>query len=157
MSAYEIPRNASHSRDYTAEFRLLPNQLNVVNHSEFESAVAKVKRQAEVEDDVYPDFQKATVLAVQRCRRGGTTSMLHKIAAQISTELPLNSRVVFIYLNSVSTYDSFENAYTAILSRIVWELSGRPSTFRLFRRSFTDFREIDNWLEQAKVILILAS
>jgi signal recognition particle subunit SEC65 len=133
------------------------DQINVVDHGEFESAVEELKMQAEVEDDDHPDFQKATVLAVQRCRRGGKTSMLHKIAAQISTELPLNSRVVFIYLNSVSTYDSFENAYTAILSRIVWELSGRPSTFRLFRRSFTDFREIDNWLEQAKVILILAS
>jgi hypothetical protein len=43
--------------------------------------------------------------------------MLHKIAAQISTELPL-SRVVFISLSSVSTYDSIENAYTAIISRI---------------------------------------
>lgn len=116
MSAYEIPRNASH-RDYTAEFRRLANQLNVVNHGEFESAVAKLKSQAGVEDDAYPNFEKATVFAVQRCRRGGKTFMLHKIAAQISTELPL-SRVVFISLSSVSTYDSIENAYTAIISRI---------------------------------------
>lgn len=80
--------------------------------------------------------------------------MLHKIAAQISTELPL-SRVVFISLSSVSTYDSIENAYTAIISRIAWELSGRPVVFRQFRRSFTDFGEIDNWLLQTSVILIV--
>jgi hypothetical protein len=73
MSAYEIPRNASH-RDYTAEFRRLANQLNVVNHGEFESAVAKLKSQAGVEDDAYPNFEKATVFAVQRCRRGGKPS-----------------------------------------------------------------------------------
>jgi hypothetical protein len=90
MSAYEIPgNNASHSNAWGLHRRVStssePAQRREPLCGEFKSAVAKLKRQAEAEDDVYPDFQKATVLAVQRCRRGGKTFTLHKIAAQIST------------------------------------------------------------------------
>jgi hypothetical protein len=59
-------------------------------------------------------------------------------------------------MNSSSIYDpTSENAYTAITSRIAWELSGRKLSFRRFKAKYSDFGEVDEWLTINHVILIV--
>jgi hypothetical protein len=91
---------------------------------------------------------RAKLLAIQRCRRGGKTFMLHAVASMINNErgnrmpgqtvasminnergnrLPGETHVILISLNSRTPYSSDveasegKGALFSILSRIAWE------------------------------------
>jgi hypothetical protein len=132
--AFEIPDEIARV-DFPAEYRELRNagRVNAVNHGEFEMATTQLIQQAEIKDK---GSERSSAIAIQRCRRGGKTFMLHAVLAQLSkhAELQEDTRIVFISMNSTSQYTpTEEDAYTAILSRIAWELSDR-------KRSMADKR-----------------
>lgn len=68
------------------------------------------------------------------------------------------THIVFFSMNGISPYNpTSENAYTAILSRIVWEMSGREKNFRLFAASYSEYGSVNLLLthEANRVILIV--
>jgi len=159
MSAFEVPRHPKPDRDFQAEFdRLMrEGQVNAVNHGEFEHAATQLILEASVVD---VGRKRAKALAIQRCRRGGKTFMLHGVASKLSGDQSSVSgtRVIFISMNSITGYTNGENAYTAILSRVAWELSGRePKSFLIFRQNYNDYGAVDLWLTSQgnRVILIV--
>jgi hypothetical protein len=167
MTVFEIPENISHGRNYPAEYQTrlsggasgfnVERGVNAVNHGEFERAVTLLVQQAGISDE---GSTRCLALALQRCRRGGKTFMLHAVASQLSAHFELQQQqqthVLLITMNIPSSYDpTSENAHTAITSRIAWELSGRKLSFRRFKAKYSDFGEVDEWLMSNHVILIV--
>jgi hypothetical protein len=161
MSSFEIPSNPNPDRNFQAEYEelLRIGAVNAVNHGEFEEAVTLVIEQARKEDK---GRARASALAIQRCRRGGKTFMLHAVASMLVTNRTVvddGIQVLFISMNSTSAYNpDGEDAYTAILSRVGWEISGRePKSFQRFKDKYNDFGAVDEWLttEGNRVILIV--
>lgn len=87
--------------------------------------------------------------------------MLHAVADRLwrsrGGKLPSETKVLFISLNSVTPFaQDLENAYDAIASRIAWELTNREvKSFSVFRHKYHDFGNVDDWLFDKKVILII--
>ena len=158
MSAFEVAKSPKLDRDFQAEFQglLQTGQVNAVNHGEFEQAAAQLVHEASVIDS---GLKRAKALAIQRCRRGGKTFMLHGVASKLQQTMSLETtRIIFISLNSITGYMNGEDAYVALLSRVAWEISGRePKSFLIFRRKYDDYGAVDLWLtsEGNKVILIV--
>ncbi|KAL3911917.1 MAG: hypothetical protein SGILL_007093 [Bacillariaceae sp.] len=162
-AVFDIPNPAKPGRKFAEEYNkmLLAGDVNAVNHGEFESTVSELMDQAEIVD-IEKKRTKATI-AIQRCRRGGKTFMLHAVAAMLEQRLlqqqPGTTHVIFISLSSITPLmPHSEDAYNAIVSRIAWELSGREhKTFTQFKRRYQDFGQVDGWLtaEDNKVILIV--
>ena len=145
MVAFERP-NPFPSRNFQGEYDGLLRNVNAVNHGEFERAVDSLLEQAATVDQ---GENRAAALAIQRCRRGGKTFMLHAVASMLQKDSRVTDSgmiVLFVSLNSLSAYNLDEDAYTAILSRIAWELSGREPRFRLFAQKYDDFGAVDEWL-----------
>jgi hypothetical protein len=153
------------TRNFSLEFQKLCTAVNAVNHGEFESAVDALVEQAGIDESC--SANRAIPLAIQRCRRGGKTFMLHAIASMINNErgnrLDRETHVIFISLNNVTPYSSDvedsegKGALFSILSRIAWELSNRQETFVNFRKRYDGFGAVDDWVmgEKKKVILIV--
>lgn len=160
-TAFVVPEAADPTRDFTTEFKRLCTKVNPVNHGEFEDTVNALVQEASIDESV--DTMRASPVAIQRCRRGGKTFMLHAVAKMLSelrgTRLPNETHVIFISLNSVTPFSvdsEITGAYGAILSRIAWELTNRESnSFTQFRRKYHDFGAVDDWLFDKKVILIV--
>lgn len=93
---------------------------------------------------------------------GAVASMLEK---QLHATGDVDTHIVFISMNTGSTYQRGDDAYAAVLSRIAWELSGRetalsrfqiPTTvFSVFQNHFTGFASVLTWLTRNKVILLV--
>jgi len=158
-SSFVVPEDAEPTRDYSAEFQRLCTNVNPINHGEFEGTVSAVIEMAARDES--ESSTRACPVAIQRCRRGGKTFMLHAVASILErckgNRLPAETMIIFISLNSVTPYNvAQETAYDAILSRIAWELTNRNvQSFIHFRRSHSDFGAFDNWLTDKKVILIV--
>jgi hypothetical protein len=159
MSAFDVPSTSrpNPDRNFQAEYEKLLRKVNPVNHGEFQQTVDALLKEAKVADD--EGRMRASALAIQRCRRGGKTFMLHAIASMVVVDPRFHkgTRVLFISMNSESPYNPQEDAYTAILSRIAWELIGRKQTFIRFKDKYNDFGEVDEWLTSQgnHVILII--
>lgn len=156
---FDIPNPAKPGRKFVEEYDKLleESDVNAVNHGEFENTVLELIAQAKIGDF---GRQRTKAIAIQRCRRGGKTFMLYAVAARLEQQLQSSrTHVIFISLNSVTPLTpSSEDAYTAILSRIAWELSGREhKTFTQFKERYQDFGEVDGWLtaQENKIILIV--
>ena len=80
-------------RNLDHEFALLLNYVNAVNHGEFESAVKAVLQQAE--KGGADGGARCSAFALQRCRRGGKTFMLHNLASQLSQQSDQETLVIF--------------------------------------------------------------
>ena len=165
-SSWSVPQTTPLSlRDLKKAFNLFLDHVNVVDHGEFEEAARSVITQSENVEDATP--ARPTAIAIQRCRRGGKTFMLHAVAALLQDmagpEWRLHtSRVILISLNGTTPFhpDMDTNAYQAILLRVAWELSGREGgTFRNFRRMYkdNDFGAADEWLTNTenRVLLLI--
>jgi hypothetical protein len=161
---FAVPRTVVNpTRNFSLEFQNLCTAVNAVDHGEFEGAVDALVEQAGIDESC--STNRAMPLAIQRCRRGGKTFMLHADASMISNargnRLPGETHVIFISLNSVTPYNSDvedsegKGALFSILSRIAWELSNRQDTFVNFRDSYNGFGAVDDWLLKQKVILIV--
>lgn len=142
MSAFEVLHPPKSDRDFQAEFdsMLRKGQVNAVDHGDFEHAATQLIQEASVVDVM--GRRRAKALAIQRCRRGGKTFMLHGAASKLSGELQSSAlsgtRVIFISMSSITGYTNGEDAYAAILSRVAWEISGRePKSFLIFRQTTT--------------------
>jgi hypothetical protein len=161
---FEVPQSIP-TRNFCLEFQNLCSAVNAVNHGEFDGAVVALVNQANIDES--RDVLRAKPLAIQRCRRGGKTFMLHAIASMINVErgkeLSSETHVIFISLNNVTPYspdveaDVGKGAMFSILSRIAWELSGREKTFINFRDGYDNFGAVDEWLmeKERKIILIV--
>ncbi|CAB9518342.1 expressed unknown protein [Seminavis robusta] len=158
-SGFVVPQDAEPTRDYSAEFQRLCTNVNPVNHGEFEGTVSAVIEEAARDESA--SSTRACPVAIQRCRRGGKTFMLHAVASILErckgNRLPAETMIIFISLNSVTPYNvAQETAYDAILSRIAWELTNRNvKSFINFRGRHSDFGAVDDWLTDKKVILIV--
>ena len=158
-TSFVVPQDAEPTRDFSAEFQRLCTTVNPVNHGEFEGTALALVEEAAIDES--ESTNRARPLAIQRCRRGGKTFMLHAVASMLESykgnRLPTETKIIFISLNSVTPYTfAQETAYDAILSRIAWELTNRNvKSFINFRDSHSDFGAVDNWLTDKKVILIV--
>jgi hypothetical protein len=100
---FALPRTAvvHPTRNFSLEFQNLCTAVNAVNHGEFEGAVDALVEQAGIDESC--STNRANSLAIQRCRRGGKTFMLHAIASLINNErgirLAGETYVIFISLN----------------------------------------------------------
>lgn len=133
---YQIPAsNPFPKADHVHQFEEICKECNVnaVNHGEFEEAANQLFDISEKADGVV----RCPVLAIQRCRRGGKTFMLHAVASILSKRHCATHHVILISLNSDTRFMAEESTYTAILSRIAygWErILGYDGVFRAFRR-----------------------
>jgi len=136
---FEIPNPLKADRDFGEEYGLMLQHVNEVNHGEFEEAAELVIEQSNFIEDQTPE--RPTAVAIQRCRRGGKTFMLHAVAALLQDKANRGehcSRVIYISLNSDTAFDPRqETAYGAITSRLAWELSAREGNFRRFRAKYS--------------------
>ena len=148
-------------------------KVNPVNHGEFERATRQIVETATREDGGFID--RCPMYAIQRCRRGGKTFMLHAVAKLLHEEiqknydngaqanehtrtLDKNTHVILISLNSDTKWKTKEDPYTAILSRIAysWELTlAETKSFHRFREGYRDFGVVDEWLDDRKNNVIL--
>ena len=159
-TAFAVPEEVDPARNFNAEFNRLCTKVNPVNHGEFEMTVNALVEEASVDESA--STVRARPLALQRCRRGGKTFMLHAVASRLSllrktNQLPADTHIIFISLNSGTAFaPMLETAYGAILSRIAWELTGRKgNSFIRFRQQYHDFGAVDDWLFGKKIILII--
>jgi hypothetical protein len=132
--------------------------VNAVNHGEFEKAVKLLIQQANTVDAVGP--MRASALAIQRCRRGGKTFMLHAVASMLVTNRTVvddGIQVLFISMNSTSAYNpDGEDAYTAILPRVGWEICGRaPKSFNASKINTTTLEQSMNGLRPKAIAWFL--
>mmetsp|Transcript_24515 Transcript_24515/g.58165 ORF Transcript_24515/g.58165 Transcript_24515/m.58165 type:complete len:577 (+) Transcript_24515:284-2014(+) len=142
-------------RNLDAEFGFLVERVNAINHGEFEKAVEMLLEEAS-RDDAHGEARCST-FALQRCRRGGKTFMLHNVASKLTQKIDDETHVIFISLNSTSRYIAGEDAYQAILGRIAWEYTGNyfTTSYDDFSEQHTDFREVNLWVRSNKVILVV--
>lgn len=158
-TSFVVPQDAEPNQDFSAEFKRLCTHVNPVNHGEFESTASALIEEAAIDEST--STNRARPLAIQRCRRGGKTFMLHAVASMLESykgdQLPLETKIIFMSLSSITPYAfDQETAYDAILSRIAWELTNRHvKSFIRFRDSHSDFDAVDTWLEDKKVILVV--
>ena len=131
--------------------------IEVVNNGEFECCADMLLKCLDNVDDVSPDRTPALVL--ERCRRGGKTFMLYAVAAMLAKRLEVDrSRrvyIVLISLNSGSQYEKTETAINAILARIAYFLSNTDDAFEVFRKAYSDFNSIIQWLQVSSVVLLI--
>lgn len=159
-TSFEIPSPPKLTRDFGAEFQRMLDFVNVneVDHGEFERAADLVIAQSCRIDDA---GQRPAAVAIQRCRRGGKTFMLHAVASLLCEKAKLQqhtSQVIFISMNSSTPYDPIrEDPYQAITSRVAWELCGREGNFRHFKQKYTDCGVVDEWLTggDRRIILLI--
>ena len=78
-SRFVIPEDAGCTRNYSAEFYRLCTNVKPVNHGEFEATVDALIE--EVARDESESFSRASLVAIQRCRRGGKTFIFMLSAA----------------------------------------------------------------------------
>jgi len=157
------PKAANAARDYSQEFKKLCTLVNAVNHGEFEGTVDTLIEQAAI-DESSSDI-RAKPVAIQRCRRGGKTFMLHAVASMLAGKtgkgLPADTHIIFISLNSTTPYSpdvedkEGTGALFSIRSRIAWELSNRQHSFVNFRDNYDGFGTMDDWLQDRRVVLIV--
>ena len=125
-------------RDLEAAYQEYLKHVNEVNHGEFENAADLLLRNSKLAEE--GSMERPVAVAIQRCRRGGKTFMLHAVGALLQGRARLqehSSQVILISLSGISPFDpSTEDAYQAIMARVAWELSGREAgTFRrLYKR-----------------------
>ena len=156
-----IPSTGFPKTDHVYEFEEICKEgnVNAVNHGEFEDAADQIFAIAErVDRGGTIAVERCPVLAIQRCRRGGKTFMLHAVASLLSKRHEQTNHVILISLNGETRYMAGESPYTAILSRIAynWERHlGFEGSFRQFRGRYTDFVAIDSWLYANKVLLLI--
>ena len=105
-TAFVVPEAADPTRDFTLEFQRLCTKVNPVNHGEFEDTVNALVEEASIDESVAT--RRARPVAIDRCRRGGKTFMLHAVAKMLSdlrgSRLPTETHVIFISLNGVTPY-----------------------------------------------------
>jgi hypothetical protein len=143
-------------RNHNQDFGKLVQYVNPVNHGEFEAAADKVIENAGYGDSKTPE--RPSAFAMQRCRRGGKTFMLHAVASRLTTRVDNETHVIFITMNDTTMYDSEENALQAILGRTAYEYSGAELAdehFDDFRERFTDFGAVRKWVKKNKIILLI--
>jgi len=122
---YELPREdifPQEEFDYQFEQLYKAENINAVNHGEFEQVADQMLAITESNDAGKLDH--CPVLAIQRCCRGGETFMLHAVARILSNKTRhTGTHVILISLNSETKYMEGESPYMAILSRIAyaWE------------------------------------
>jgi hypothetical protein len=122
--------------------------MNPVDHGEFEVAMTQLLEEASI-DETRPVRERAQVIAIQHCRRGGKTFMLHAVAAKLASHLSLSGnpiRIIFISMNSNTGYLAREGAYQVILSRVTWEISGRGGSFLTFQYNYNHYGAVGGWL-----------
>jgi len=145
-------------RDLHGDFSNLVEYVNVVDHGEFQKAVDSILFHASRSDD-NPCHPKS--LALQRCRRGGKTFMLHAIGKRLShSQVVIGNeiKIFFITFNRDSKLSCEESPLQAILARIAHECSGareKKEPFRRFRTQYKDFNSVENWILSQKVILLI--
>ena len=85
MTAFAIPNPIKLCRRHDAEYQrmLTKGKVSEVNHGEFENAVNELIQQSTYIDEVTP--MRPAALAIQRCRRGGKTFMLHAVASLLTS------------------------------------------------------------------------
>jgi hypothetical protein len=164
MRSWSVPQTLS-LRDVAAAYQGFLEYVNVVEHGEFEEAAHKVVSQSKNIEDM--TLSRPTAIAIQRCRRGGKTFMLHGVAALLQemahrAEQPEpihSSHVILISLNGTTPFskDRDTSAYQAITCRVAWELCGRQGNFRNFQRAYNDFGAVDEWLtdKDNRVMLLI--
>jgi hypothetical protein len=127
-----------------------------VNHGEFETTTNAVFQAVESKDMGASD--RVYSLAIQRCRRGGKTFMLHAVAAAISQDKRKadGTIVVNISLNDGMTFVHGEDAVDAILMRVAFALSGRPNfgEFEYNHEGFT-WGQVYTFIVQSKIVLLI--
>jgi len=136
--------------------------VNVVNHGEFEEAVEMAMEHA-IDCDA-SGGSRPSPLVLQRCRRGGKTFMLHFLASRLEwvvrNDAESQAHVIFITMNSDTRYSQeVEDAFQAILARTAYEYSGacfdRNTNFVTFRDQYSGFKAVELWVEQNDVILLV--
>jgi hypothetical protein len=157
MVAFEIPTNPLPSRNFQGEYDGLLRDVNAVSHGEFERAVNSLLEQAATKDQGGIARRRWQYSAAEG---GGKTFMLNAVASMLQQDSRVTDSgmiVLFVSLNGLSGYNLDEDAYTAILSRIAWELSGRKPRFRLFAQKFDDFGAVDEWVTnpENRVLLLV--
>ena len=168
-SSWSIPQTTPLSlRNLREAFNLFLEYVNVVDHGEFEEAARRIITESENTEDATPS--RPTAIAIQRCRRGGKTFMLHAVAALLQDMAKPKSKwgqlhtscVMLISLSGTTPFNPVTdtNAHQAILLRVAWELSGREGgTLRKFRRMYkeNDFGAADEWLTNTenRVLLLI--
>jgi len=120
---FSIPQQWRPHRDLHRDFACLVEDINAVNHGEFETAVDMAIKHADYGDRHGPE--RPAALVVQRCRRGGKTFMLHHVAAKLTQRVDEKTHVIFLTMNTHSRHlVGKEDACQAILSRIAYEYTG---------------------------------
>lgn len=132
--------------------------IEVVNNGEFERCTEKLMECFDNEDKSFPERTPALVL--ERCRRGGKTFMLSAVAKKLAEQLKKQSRsrpiyIVLISLNTDTNYKPGETAVGAILARIAYFLSDSQEEFDVFRKAYSGFNSVKQWLEASDVILLI--
>lgn len=148
------PETWAPRRDHYGEFGKLVEDVNAVNHGEFETAVSAILEEAKVSDV----GGKPATLAIQRCRRGGKTFMLHALAARLQTKVDNETFVIFVSLNNATPYAEFEQeADEVIFRRIAYEFSGAEVEieFEDFMKMYDNFTEVRSWMKNKKIILLV--
>lgn len=142
-------------RNLHAEFGRLLEHVNAINHGEFEKARDLLLEQAGRDDN--EGVARCKAFALQRCRRGGKTFMLHSVAAKLTGKVDRSTHVIFISMNSTSRYIVGEDAYNAILARIAYGYSGSypVTSYDWFSKQYADYREVDRWVRSNEVILVI--
>ena len=141
-------------RDLEAAYQQYLEEVNEVNHGQFEYAADLLLRNSKFSEE--GSRQRPVAVAIQRCRRGGKTFMLHAVGALLQEWARLkehSSQVILISLNGISPFDpENEDAYQAIMARVAWKLSGGGGgSFRRFKELyFSDFDAADMWLTNAE-------
>ena len=157
MSFRIDPEHWSPTRDLQEEFRYLVKYFNPVDPGELDKAVTMVLQEAR--KSKAGGGPRPSSLVLQHCRRGGKTFMLHAIASRLAQMMYTQKQhVIFVSMNSTSKFlGKLEDAFQAILSRIAFEYTGRnlEESFDSFSEQFTDFDDVQKWVLQNNVILIV--
>jgi hypothetical protein len=146
------PNNWVHHRNHNQEFAYLVENINVIDHGEFDAAARRALKEAERHGE---SQERPAALALQRCRRGGKTFMLYAVASKLSFLTDSDTHVLFVSLNNDTPYEVDEKPLDAILARIAYEYSGASGPFYKFVEMYRNYDSVENWLENKKVILLI--
>lgn len=118
------PENWRSRRDLDKEFGWLIEEVGEVDHGEFQKGVDCIVEMARCSDK--HGKNRPEPLALQRCRRGGKTFMLHALRKRLATNISdTETHIIFISFNSVTNYVyTQEHPLEAVLGRIAFEYSG---------------------------------
>ena len=161
-SPFRVPldvqeRRALGSSRYQQMFErfIKDGNIRAVDHGEFGQCAKKL-----VDLCATSDFgtSRKEVVCLQRCRRGGKTFMATAVAAMLEYRFNGDAEgpfVIYISMNQMSKLSPSETAMGAVLSRIAYELADEHQSFLIFRKKYSSFAAVEEWVTNNNVILLI--